>query len=49
MKTVAPVLNRARRSDGSIGPFELILETQAVGADAREARIVVERYGTFKD
>lgn len=49
MNTVAPVLEKARRSDGNIGPFELILETQAVGADSPQARIVVERYESFKD
>ncbi len=41
---LSPVLNRARKSDGSIGPFEVILETRAVGPDAAKARIVVERY-----
>lgn len=45
---VTPVLSKARRSDGSIGPFEVILETQAVGTDAAKARIVVERYEPMK-
>ncbi len=45
---LAPVLNRARKSDGSIGPFEVILETRAVGPDASQARIVVERYDLMK-
>ncbi len=41
---LSPVLNRAKKSDGSIGPFEVILETRAVGPDASKARILVERY-----
>lgn len=45
---IAPVLKKAQRSNGSIGPFELILETQAVGSDAPRARIVVERYELMK-
>jgi hypothetical protein len=42
---MTPVLQRARLRDGSIGPFELLLETRTVGASAPEARPVVERYG----
>jgi len=45
---IAPVLNKARKSNGSIGPFEVILETEAVGTDAAKARIVVERYEPLK-
>lgn len=48
MNALAPVLQKAQRSDGNIGPFELILETQAVGAHAPQARVVVERYAAFK-
>jgi hypothetical protein len=40
-----PVLKKARRKDGSIGPFELVLETKTIGADAPQATLVVERYG----
>jgi hypothetical protein len=47
MTTVAPVLEKAQRSDGGIGPFELILQTQAIGADAPQAHIIVERYEAF--
>jgi hypothetical protein len=46
--SMAPVLEKARRGDGSIGPFELILETQEVGADAPQASIVAERYQLYK-
>lgn len=45
---IAPVLQKAQRSNGSISPFELILETQAVGSDAPRARIIVERYELMK-
>lgn len=48
VNVVAPVLQKARQSDGTIGPFQLVLETQAVGADAPQARIVGERYQLFK-
>lgn len=43
-----PVLKKARLSDGSIGPFEVLLETRTVGANAPEANAVVERYGLSK-
>lgn len=48
INALAPVLQKARRSDGNIGPFELILETQAVGAHAPQARVIVQRYAAFK-
>jgi hypothetical protein len=43
-----PVLNKARLTDGTIGPFEILIEARAVGANAPEARVVVERYGVTK-
>jgi hypothetical protein len=42
---MAPILVRSRRRDGSIGPFELLLETRTVGASTPEARAIVERHG----
>lgn len=42
---MAPVLQKARLPDGTIGPFQLLLETAEVGAKAPEAHIVIERYG----
>lgn len=48
VSAITPVLKNARKSDGSIGPFEVILETQAVGTDAPRARVVVERYDIMK-
>jgi hypothetical protein len=45
---MAPVLEKARLPDGTIGPFQLLLETAEVGAKAPEAHIVIERYGLRK-
>jgi hypothetical protein len=47
ISTLAPVLQKAQRSSGDFGPFELILQTQAIGADSPQAHIVVERYEAF--
>lgn len=48
VNSLAPVLERARKSDGSIGSFEVILETRAVGTDSPKARVIVERYELMK-
>jgi hypothetical protein len=40
------VLRRAQRKDGSIRPFELLLETNSIGANAPEARVIAERYSS---
>lgn len=40
-----PILAKARMKDGSIGRFEVLLETQSIGTSASEARPIVERYG----
>lgn len=48
VNSLAPVLERARKSDGSIGCFEVILETRPVGTDSPKARIIVERYELMK-
>lgn len=47
-EAMSPVLQKARRTDGSIGSFEVILETETVGGDAPKAHIVVERYSQAK-
>jgi hypothetical protein len=39
-----PLLRKAQRPDGTIQPFELLLETSSFGANAPEARVVAERY-----
>jgi hypothetical protein len=45
-RTIIPILQKAKRTDGTIGPFELLLETSSVGANAPEAKVIAERYGT---
>jgi hypothetical protein len=41
---MSPILARSRQKNGSIGSFELLLETHTVGASSPEAKVVVERY-----
>jgi hypothetical protein len=43
-REMLPILRKAKLPDGSIGPFEILLETITVGASAPEAHPVVERY-----
>jgi len=43
-----PILQKARLSDGTIQPFELLLEASSIGANAPEARVIAERYGLPK-
>jgi hypothetical protein len=45
-RTIIPILQKAKRADGTIKPFELLLETSSVGANAPEAKVIAERYGT---
>ena len=44
-RTIIPILQKAKRADGTIKPFELLLETSSVGANAPEAKVIAERYG----
>jgi hypothetical protein len=44
--TMNPVLRKAQRPDGTIQPFELLLETSSIGANPTEAWVVAERYGS---
>ena len=41
---MAPILQRAVAPDGTIGPFQILLKTRAVGANAPQAQVVVQRY-----
>ena len=41
-----PILRKAQREDGSIRPFELLLEATSIGANAPAAQIIAERYGS---
>ena len=44
-QAMLPILQKAQRLDGTIQPFELLIETNSIGANAAEARVVAERYG----
>jgi len=41
-----PILRKAQRKDGSIRPFELLLEATSIGAKAPAAQIIAERYSS---
>jgi hypothetical protein len=47
-RTIDPFLKKATRVDGTLQPFELLLETNSIGANAPEARVIAERYGLEK-
>jgi hypothetical protein len=40
-----PVLEKAKLPDGSLEPFELLVETSSLGAEALPSRIIAARYG----
>jgi hypothetical protein len=44
-KSIQPILQRARLPDGSLEPFELLVETSSLGAEALPSRIIAARYG----
>ena len=44
-ESIQPILQRARRPDGSLQPFELLVETSSLGAEALPSRIIAARYG----
>jgi hypothetical protein len=41
-----PILKKARRTDGTLMPFELLLETTSIAANSPEVRTIAERYGS---
>jgi hypothetical protein len=43
-KTMEPILQKAQGTDGTIRPFEILLETSSIGANAPESRVIAERY-----
>jgi hypothetical protein len=43
--TIKPTLNRVALRDGSLRPFELLIETNSLGAEALPSRIIAARYG----
>lgn len=44
-RTVPLAIKRATRPDGSLQPFELLVETRSLGAEALPSRIIAARYG----
>jgi hypothetical protein len=44
-KNIQPILQRARLADGSLQPFELLVETSSLDAEALPSRIIAARYG----
>jgi hypothetical protein len=46
-QAIDPILHKARLSDGTFRPFELLLETRSIGADSPRARVIAERYGSL--
>jgi hypothetical protein len=44
-ENIQPILQKARRPDGSLQPFELLVETSSLGAEALPSRIIAARYG----
>ncbi|MGA7339644.1 MAG: hypothetical protein WBE72_17200 [Terracidiphilus sp.] len=47
-REMEPVLRKAQLADGSIGPFEVLIEARTVGVNAPEEHAVVERFGITK-
>jgi hypothetical protein len=43
-KALQPILERAMLPDGSLKPFEVLIETSTIGADAPEGRIIGTRF-----
>lgn len=41
---MAPILEKGRAADGSLKPFELLIETSGIAADAPAARVIASRY-----
>jgi hypothetical protein len=47
-REMEPILTKAQIADGSIGPFEVLIEARTVGGSAPEAHAVAERFGINK-
>ena len=43
--TMKPILEKARLPEGGLQPFELLVETSSLGAEALPSRIIAARYG----
>jgi hypothetical protein len=44
-ESMQPILQRARLPGGSLQPFELLVETSSLGAEALPSRVIASRYG----
>lgn len=44
-RSLEPVLRKALLPNGSVGPFEILLEARVVGANAAKSKVVAERFG----
>jgi hypothetical protein len=44
-RTISPILKKALQADGTLQPFELLLEANSIDANAPEARVIAERFG----
>lgn len=47
--SMRPILKKAQLADGTIGPFEVLLEARTVGSDSVQSRVVIERFGVAKN
>jgi hypothetical protein len=47
-RAMEPILRKAQLVDGSIGPFEVLIEARTVGVNAPEEHSIVERFGVAK-
>lgn len=43
--SIAPVMQRATLPNGSLEPFQLLIETGSLGAEALHSRVIASRYG----
>ena len=43
-----PILRKALRPSGNIGPFEVLLEARIVGSNEVQSRVVLERFEVSK-
>lgn len=42
-ETIAPILQRARRPDGSLAPFEVLLRSTSIQANATDTHVIASR------
>jgi hypothetical protein len=42
-EALAPILERARRPDGSLAPFEVLLRSTSIQANATDTQVIASR------